>query len=202
MKKLLVSMMVIASAVFANAQTTTLTPGQKAPDFKLKNTDGKEVSLSDFPNAKGFIVVFTCNDCPYAKAYEQRIMDLNTKFAPQGYPVIAINPNDPAAVPGESFDKMKALAVSKKYSFPYLFDAGQTVTDAYGAKATPHTFVITKTPEGNIIKYTGAIDNDTENTDAGKTKYVEEVIASLVKNQTPAFTVTKAIGCTVKRKKA
>ena len=198
MKKL-ITVLMLASCFLAKAQTT-LIAGQTAPDFKLKNTDDKDVSFNDYPKAKGFIVVFTCNDCPYAKAYEKRIMDLSTKFTAAGYPVIAINPNDPDVVPGESFDKMKALAKTKHYGFPYLFDAGQTVTNAYGAKATPHTFVIQKTPKGNIIQYTGAIDNDTENTDIGKTKYVEDVITALMKNEKPPFTVTKAIGCSVKRK--
>jgi peroxiredoxin len=199
MKKLL-TLAFISIGFFANAQTVTLKPGQTAPDFSLKSTEGKKVSFSDYPDAKGYIVVFTCNDCPYAKAYESRIMDLDKKFSSAGYPVIAINPNDPDVVPGEAFDEMKALAKSKHYSFPYLFDAGQTVTDQYGAKATPHTFVIQKTKEGNIIKYTGAIDNDTEDENPAKIKYVEQVIASLMKNEAPAYTVTRAIGCTVKRK--
>jgi peroxiredoxin len=189
----------LACGFFANAQTT-LTPGQKAPDFKLKSTDNKEVSFANYPEAKGFILVFTCNDCPYAKAYEQRIIDLNAKYAPLGWPVLAINPNDPAAVPGESFDKMKALAKAKHYNFPYLFDNGQTVTDAYGAKATPHIFIISKTAGGNIIKYTGAIDNDTEDNNPEKIKYADAVITSLMSNKEPAYTVTKAIGCSVKRK--
>ena len=198
--KTLLTLIFAAGIFIANAQTTTLVAGQVAPDFKLRNVDGKAVSFSSYPNAKGFIVVFTCNTCPYAKAYEQRIMDLDKKYKPLGYPVIAINPNDPAAAPGDSYEKMQALAKEKKYSFSYLFDQGQTITDAYGAKATPHTFVVAKTNEGNIIQYTGAIDNDTEDSDASKIKYVEEVIASLMKNEKPPYTATKAIGCTVKRK--
>lgn len=190
--------MAIFSGLIASSQT--LTPGQKAPDFNLKNVDGKEVSFKNYPDAKGYIVVFTCNTCPYAKAYEKRIMALDKKYAPLGYPVIAINPNDPEASPADSYDKMQELAKSKNYSFPYLFDAGQVTTDAYGAKATPHIFLVAKTKEGNIVKYTGAVDNDTEDSDAGKTKYVEQVIAALMKNETPPFTVTRAIGCTVKRK--
>ncbi len=191
-------MIAIFSSLIASSQT--LTPGQKAPDFNLKNVDGKQVSFKNYPDAKGFIVVFTCNTCPYAKAYEKRIMALDKKYASLGYPVIAINPNDPEASPADSYDKMQELAKTKNYSFPYLFDAGQVTTDQYGAKATPHIFLIAKTDEGNIIKYTGAVDNDTEDSDPGKTKYVEQVITSLMKNETPPFTVTRAIGCTVKRK--
>jgi peroxiredoxin len=190
----------VFSILFAHAQTATLKAGQAAPDFKLKNVDGKEVSFASYPKAKGFIVVFTCNTCPYAVAYEQRIIELDKKFKPQGYPVIAINPNDPEASKADAYDKMQQLAKNKKYPFPYLFDQGQVVTDQYGAKHTPHLFIVSKTSKGNIVEYVGAIDNDPEGTKTEKTKYAEDVIASLKSNQKPAITETKEIGCTVKRK--
>jgi len=192
--------MLAFSAFLAQAQTATLKAGENAPDFKLKNVDGKEISFASFPKAKGFIVVFTCNTCPYAVAYEQRIIELDKKFKPQGYPVIAINPNDPEASKADSFDKMQQLAKDKKYPFPYLFDAGQRVTDQYGAKHTPHLFLVSKTAKGNTIEYVGAIDNDPEGTKTEKTKYVEDAIVSLKNNKKPAVTQTKEIGCTVKRK--
>lgn len=192
--------MLAFSAFLAQAQTATLKAGENAPDFKLKNVDGKEISFASFPKAKGFIVVFTCNTCPYAVAYEQRIIELDKKFKPQGYPVIAINPNDPEASKADSFDKMQQLAKDKKYPFPYLFDAGQKVTDQYGAKHTPHLFLVSKTAKGNTIEYVGAIDNDPEGTKTEKTKYVEDAIISLKNNKKPAVTQTKEIGCTVKRK--
>ena len=199
MKKL-ITLALIFSAFLTQAQAPTLKAGQPAPDFKLKNVDNKEISFASYPDAKGFIVVFTCNTCPYAKAYEQRIIDLDKKFKPQGYPVIAINPNDPEASKADTFDKMQDLAKEKKYAFPYLFDKGQIVTDQYGAKHTPHLFVVSKTSKGTVVEYTGAIDNDPEGTKTEKTKYVEDVIASLKSNQKPAITETKEIGCTVKRK--
>jgi len=201
MQKFITTVTVLVfSILFAHAQTATLKAGQTAPDFKLKNVDGKEVSFASYPKAKGFIVVFTCNTCPYAVAYEQRIIDLDKKFKPQGYPVIAINPNDPEASKADSFDKMQQLAKDKKYPFPYLFDQGQVVTDQYGAKHTPHLFIVSKTSKGNIVEYVGAIDNDPEGTKTEKIKYAEDVIASLKSNQKPAITETKEIGCTVKRK--
>lgn len=193
------TIMFILTALFLQAQTT-LKPGESAPDFKLKNVDNKEVSFSNYPDAKGFIVVFTCNTCPYAVGYEQRILDLDKKFKPQGYPVIAINPNDPEASQADTFDKMQELAKEKNYSFPYLFDQGQLVTDKYGAKRTPHLFIISKTKKGTVVEYTGAIDNDPEGNNENKIKYVEDVIAALKNNKKPALTVTKEIGCTVKRK--
>jgi peroxiredoxin len=200
MKKIILLVMLAFSAFLAQAQTATLKAGENAPDFKLKNVDGKEISFASFPKAKGFIVVFTCNTCPYAVAYEQRIIELDKKFKPQGYPVIAINPNDPEASKADSFDKMQQLAKDKKYPFPYLFDAGQKVTDQYGAKHTPHLFLVSKTAKGNTIEYVGAIDNDPEGTKTEKTKYVEDAIVSLKNNKKPAVTQTKEIGCTVKRK--
>jgi len=190
----------VFSILFAQAQTATLKAGQTAPEFKLKNVDGKEVSFASYPKAKGFIVVFTCNTCPYAVAYEKRIIELDKKFKPQGYPVIAINPNDPEASKADAYDKMQQLAKDKKYPFPYLFDQGQVVTDQYGAKHTPHLFIVSKSTKGNIVEYVGAIDNDPEGTKTEKTKYAEDVIAALKSNQKPAITETKEIGCTVKRK--
>lgn len=200
MKKIILLLALAFSAFIAQAQTATLKAGDTAPDFKLKNVNNKEVSFASFPKAKGFIVVFTCNTCPYAVGYEQRIIDLDKKFSSQGYPVIAINPNDPEASKADAFDKMQDLAKSKKYPFPYLFDAGQKVTDAYGAKHTPHIFIVSKTSKGNIIEYVGAIDNDPEGTKAEKIKYAEDAIAALKSNQKPAVTQTKEIGCSVKRK--
>ncbi|MFH6967671.1 thioredoxin family protein [Flavobacterium sp. FlaQc-28] len=200
MKKIILLLMLAFSAFLAQAQTATLKAGDTAPDFKLKNVDNKEVSFASFPKAKGYIVVFTCNTCPYAVGYEQRIIDLDKKFKPQGYPVIAINPNDPEASKADTFDKMQDLAKEKKYPFPYLLDPGQKITDEYGAKRTPHIFIVSKTAKGNVVEYVGAIDNDPEGTKADKVKYAEDVIAALKSNQKPAVTQTKEIGCTVKRK--
>ncbi|HRI21798.1 MAG TPA: thioredoxin family protein [Panacibacter sp.] len=183
------------------AQVTTISPGEIAPDIKLLSVSGKMVSFDDYPAAKGFIVIFTCNTCPYSKAYEQRVMALNNKYVSLGFPVIAINPNDPESSPGDSFEKMKERAFSKKYTFPYLYDEGQFITTAYGAKNTPHVFVINKTTQGNTIVYTGAIDNDTPDTNPAKIKYVEDAISALIENKTPAVIATKAIGCRIVWKK-
>lgn len=184
------------------SQSPTLTPGQTAPDFALMNVDNNTVSFKDYSSAKGFILVFTCNTCPYSKAYEGRINELNAKYASKGFPVVAINPNSASASPGDSFEKMKEHAKTAKFSFPYLYDKDQSVTKAYGARNTPHVFVVLKTTLGNVIEYTGAIDNDTQNTSPGKTLFVDEAVNALLKNDKPARTVTKAIGCSVKWRKA
>lgn len=187
--------------LFATAQPQTLTPGQHAPEFKLRNIDNRAVSFSDYPDAKGFILVFTCNTCPYSKAYEQRIIALNKKFAGLGFPVIAINPNDPESSPGDRFQKMQERAKAQKYTFPYLYDEGQTTTALYGPRSTPHVFIITKTVQGFSIAYAGAIDNDLQNTSTDKRNYADEAVTALLNGKTPAITATKAIGCRISWKK-
>ena len=192
--------LLLACHVVANAQITTITPGSKAPFFELKNVTGKNVSFESFNSAKGYIVIFTCNTCPVAKAYEQRIIDLNTKYAPLGFPVIAINPNDPSISSGDSYEKMVERAKEKGYAFPYLYDADQKVTNAYGAKSTPHIFLVKRTDQEKTIVYTGAIDNDPENEKQDKTRYLEQAIDAVTGEKAPEVAVTKAIGCTVRRK--
>jgi peroxiredoxin len=184
----------------SNAQITTITPGQSAPDFSLKNVDNKFVGFKDYSSAKGFIVVFTCNTCPVAKAYEQRIIALDKKYASLGFPVIAINPNDPSVSPGDGFAQMQERAKDKQYPFPYLYDESQKITNLYGARNTPHVFLVKKTAAGPIVEYSGAIDNDPEESKSNRTRFLEQAIDALLHDQKPPVTVTKAIGCTVKRK--
>jgi peroxiredoxin len=187
--------------LFANAQFQTRMPGQPAPDFKLRNVTNQFVSFADYPDAKGFILIFTCNTCPYSKAYEQRMLALNKKFAPRGYPVIAINPNDPETSPGDRFKKMQERAKAKNYTFPYLYDEGQVITALYGPRSTPHIFVVQKTAEGNRVAYSGAIDNDLQNTSADKINYVDDAVTALLLGKAPEVTTTKAIGCRISWKK-
>src|SRR5580704_4829110 len=123
MKKLLsITAMLLVVFAATSFAPTGYSVGDKATDFKLKNIDGKMVSLSDFKDAKGFIVIFTCNHCPFAKAYEDRIIALDAKYKAKGYPVIAINPNDPVAVAEDNFETMQQRAKAKNYGFPYLVD--------------------------------------------------------------------------------
>ena len=172
--------------------------GDKAADFKLKNIDGKMVSLADNKAAKGYIVVFTCNTCPFAKAYESRIVDLNAKYAPLGYPVVAINPNDPAVAPGDSYAAMQ----TKKYAFPYLVDATQQVARTYGATRTPHLYVLTRKGNDFVVSYIGAIDDNSEDATLVKTKYVENAMTEIMAGKPASTNSTKAIGCTIKWKQA
>lgn len=202
MKNLLVLMLVAVASMGFRLADGGYKPGDTATDFKLKNVDGKTVSLANYKAAKGFIVVFTCNHCPYAKAYESRIMALDKQYAAQGYPVIAISPNDPIGEPDDSYENMQKLAAQKGYTFPYLIDETQDITRAYGAKATPHVYVLQKTASGNVVKYIGAIDDDTQNAKTDKVKYVENAVDALIAGKQPEVTTTKAIGCGIKWKKA
>lgn len=176
--------------------------GDKVADFKLKNVDGKQLSLADNKTAKGYIVVFTCNTCPFAQAYEQRIIDLNTKYAPQGYPVVAINPNDPATVAGDSYAAMQKRAKEMKYAFPYLQDETQQVAHQYGATRTPELFVLTRQGNDFVVRYIGAIDDNSEDAKLVKTKYLENAMTDIVAGKPAAVSSTKAVGCTIKWKKA
>ena len=176
--------------------------GDTVADFSLKNVDGKMVSLSDYKSAKGVIVIFDCNTCPYSKAYNSRIIDLNKKYASSGFPVITINPNDPAQSAGDSFERMVQQAREKGYTFPYLVDESQEVSRAFGATNTPHVFIVRR--EGSAFKlvYIGAIDDSARDQSAIKRKYVEETVDALLEGKPVPSTRTKAIGCTIKWKNA
>lgn len=172
--------------------------GDSATDFNLKNVDNNTVSLSDYTDAKGFIVIFTCNHCPFAKAYEDRIIALNDKYASLGYPVIAINPNDPIAEPIDNFEGMQQRAKEKGFTFPYLVDEGQQIYPQYGATKTPHVFVLNKEDGKNIVRYIGAIDDNYAKPDEVNNKYVEAAVDALLTNKPIAQTTTVAIGCGIK----
>lgn len=198
---LFITACLLLSAGFIHAQGYKV--GDLARDFSLKNVDGKFVSMKNYgDDVNGFIITFTCNHCPYSKAYEDRIMMLDKKFAALGYPVIAINPNDPSDYPEDSFDNMVKRAKEKNYTFPYLVDETQEIAKAYGATRTPHMYVVQKTAKGLEVVYIGAIDDNTENPDAAKNRYVEAAIDALIKGQKPVVNFTKAIGCTIKWKKS
>ncbi len=175
--------------------------GDEATDFSLKSVDDQTYSLKQFEESKGFIVIFTCNHCPYAKAYEDRIIALDAKYKPLGYPVIAINPNAPVTQPEDSFDLMKERAAEKGFTFPYLMDEGQKIYPQYGATKTPHVFILQKENDKNIVKYIGAIDNNHEDANDVSEKYVEDAVDALLAGNDIEVKETKAIGCTIKVQK-
>ena len=176
--------------------------GDVVSDFSLKNVDNKNVSLAQYSAAKGFIVVFTCNTCPFAMKYESRVEELNKQFSLKGYPVIAISSNDAQAKPGDSFEEMKKKAKEEGFTFPYLYDESQTVAKQFGATNTPHVYVVSKESGKLVVKYIGAIDNNADDASKADKKYVADAINSLLEGKAPAVTATKAIGCGIKWKKA
>lgn len=186
-----------------NAALKTAGPGYKvgdqAADFKLKGTDGNMHSLAGIADAKGYILTFTCNTCPYAVMYEDRLIELHKKYAPMGYPVVAINPNDPEVKPGDSFEKMKTRVDEKSFPFLYLFDDGQKVYPQYGATKTPHVFLLNKE---RTVSYIGAIDDNAQDASAVEKRYLENAIDALMNGKMPDPDFTKAIGCSIKVKKS
>ncbi|WP_318344183.1 thioredoxin family protein [Flagellimonas baculiformis] len=169
--------------------------GDIAADFTLKNVDGKMVSLSDYANAKGFLVIFTCNTCPYAKAYEDRIIALDKKYKSQGVPVIAINPNTKS---GDGFAEMQERAREKGFAYPYLHDEGQKVYPQYGATKTPHVFLLEKTQKGNVVRYIGAIDDNYQDASQVDEKFVENAVDAMLAGKEIDPSSTKAIGWGIK----
>jgi len=176
--------------------------GDKVGDFKLKNIDESMVSLADIKGARGYIVVFTCNHCPFSKKYEERIIALDKKYKSLGYPVVAINPNDAAQHASDDFDGMKKRAKEKGFTFPYLHDETQAVATTYGAKSTPHVYILQRDAMGATkVKYIGAIDDNSDDASAVKEKYVENAVDNLLANKPVSPETTKAIGCSIKWKK-
>lgn len=190
------------------AQTVALTTdglqiGEKAPDFKLPNIDGKMYSLADVKDAngkqpKGYIVTFTCNTCPFAVKYEDRLIELHNKMSAKGYPLVAIQPNDPQIQAGDSMEAMKTRAKEKQFPFLYLMDEGQTVYPQYGARRTPEIYLL---DNERVLRYHGAVDDNAQNPSAVNVNYVEKAIAALESGAQPDPAEVKAIGCSIKAKK-
>ena len=169
--------------------------GDVADDFNLKNVDGTMFSLANIKDAKGVIVVFTCNECPFAKMYEDRLIALHNTYAPQGYPVVAINPNVSENNERESFEAMQKRAKEKAFPYVYLADEEHAVFPKFGAVRTPHVFLLDKDRK---VQYIGTIDDNARSAEAVKVKYVEAAIQALENGKLPDPNFTKAIGCPVK----
>ena len=177
---------------------TGYTIGDKATDFKLKDVNGNMVSMSDYKDAKGFVVIFTCNTCPFAVASEDRIIALDKKYKALGYPVIAINPNDPEVQPDDTYELMQAKAKDKGFTFPYLYDQDDKVYKTYGATKTPHVYLLKKEKGEHIVKYIGAIDDNVRKASAVKNTYLANAIDALLTGKVIEVKETKAIGCSIK----
>lgn len=166
-------------------------------DFKLKNTDGSFVSLSDYPNAKGFIIIFTCNHCPFAKLYPPRLNNLNNKYKPLGVPLIAISSTDTLMYEEDTYSNMVIKANDEHFNFPYLFDEIQEVAKNFKAQKTPHAFVIWKENNQWVVKYNGAIDNNGMEPEKVTESYVANAVHELLANKPVKTSETKSIGCQI-----
>lgn len=186
----------------SNAQTNT--SGYKVndavADFSLKNIDGTMKSLRNYQDGKGIIVIFTCNHCPFSVAYEDRIIALHNKFASKGFPVLAINPNDEVAYPIDSYENMIERAKDKGFPFAYVRDESQEIARRFGAMKTPHVFLLRKAGDQFVVSYIGAIDDNTNEPELVKTRYVENAIEAILKGEEVKPDFTKAVGCSIKWK--
>jgi peroxiredoxin len=194
----------VAIVTRAEENPATLTIGSLAPDFNLPGVDGRNWALKDFAQAKVLVVVFTCNHCPTAQYYEERLKELVTDYRDKGVALVAISPNDPKSVRldelgwadlSDSFEEMKLRAQDRQFNFPYLYDGDtETISRAYGPVATPHAFVF---DAGRKLRYVGAID-DSERPQHVKVRHVRNAIDALLAGQEPPVKQTKVVGCSVK----
>jgi peroxiredoxin len=180
------------------AQPASYKIGDVVANFSLKNTDGNVVSLNDYSSKKGVIIIFTSNHCPFAKAYEDRIIALNNKFSPQAFPVVALNPSDPSVHQDDSLEKMKERSAGKGYNFPYLVDHAQRVSRLFGASRTPVAYVLLKSGAGFTLQYVGMIDDNPQDPAGASKFYVDQAVTNLLNGKPVVTTMTKPVGCVVK----
>lgn len=172
------------------------TPPQEIPNFSLLNVDNRMVALTDYPDAKGFVVIFTCNHCPFAKLYAQRLNDLNTKYQALGVPLLAVNSMDTLVYEEETFEGMQAYVRNYELNFPYLYDAQQAVGKALGAAHTPQAFVIWKESDHWQIRYKGAIDDNGEEPEKA-TPFIAQALDELLAGKPVSMPETESFGCRI-----
>lgn len=187
----------LAGATYAAETGGELAIGAKGPDFNLKGTDGAMHSMSSVKGPKGTAVVFTCNECPYSKGYEDRLIELAKTFAPQGIGFVAINANDPKIVPGDGFDQMVKRSKEKNLPYPYVVDDTQQVAMAYGARVTPHVFLL---DAQGVLAYRGRVDDSLKSEEV-KSRDFKAALEALVSGKPVPVAETKAFGCGVKYSK-
>lgn len=175
---------------------STYSLGDKIEDFSLKNIDATMVSLADFEDVDGYVIIFTCNHCPYAKAYEDRMIELHNTYGKQ-YPIVAISPNDSIQYPSDSYSAMQLRAKEKNFPFVYLLDESQDLAKRFDAKKTPHVYLL---DDKMTIQYIGAIDDNWQDENSVSKTYLADAIEALQDNKTPEPAITKAIGCSIKWK--
>ena len=196
-RRSVVLLCVAALCLAAPARAGELEIGAKGPDFSLPGVDGKTYSLQT-ADAKVVIVIFTCNHCPVAKAYQDRIIQIQKDYADKGVQIVAINANDATKYEGDSFENMKKRAKEKNFNFPYLQDEPQETARAYGAKVTPHVFLL---DQKRVLKYRGRIDDNWQKPGQVKARDLRAAVAAVLAQKPVPNPVTKQVGCGIKWKK-
>ncbi len=163
--------------------------------FALKGTDEKVHRPELYTGAKALGVIFSCNHCPYAQAWEGRLIEIQRDYAGRSVQFLLINSNDPAKYPDDSFQNMQHRAKSQQYPFPYLFDETQDVARQYGATRTPEIFLF---DERRVLRYHGAPDDNYEDPGAVRQPYLRNAIEALLAGKVPPMAETKPVGCTIK----
>ena len=166
-----------------------------AATVKMKNVDGKPASIRDVAGQKGTLVVFTCNHCPYAKAWEKRVAELANRGSQQGIGAILINPNDPTTYPEDGFAEMQARARSLDLRVPYVVDDTSDVARAFGASVTPEAFLFAA--DGKLA-YHGTIDDNRADPDRVTAPYLRDALAAVAAGRAPKTKATKSLGCSIK----
>ena len=177
------------------ADSSTIKQDAIVQPFLLKSVSGEFVGMSTYPEAKGMIVVFTCNHCPFAKLYPERMNELHRKYSAKGIPLLAISSTDTVLFEEDGFAEMQKISQQQGFVFPYLFDAEQTVVQDFGAQKTPHAFVLARSEEGWKIVYSGSIDDNGADPSAVKHKYVEDAVMAVLKHKKVKVAHTSSIGC-------
>ena len=174
-----------------------LKPGDKAVPFELPGVDDKRHTLENHADKEAVAVVFTCNHCPYARAWEDRLIRIQADYAPRGAQLVAINANDAKKYPDDSFSRMKEHSEDKGFHFPYLYDESQEIARAYGAERTPEIFLFDK---ASILRYHGTVDDNFDDPAAVRSHYFRDALEALLEGRNPLTTETVPVGCTIKWK--
>lgn len=165
---------------------------------KMKNVDGKTLSIAEIAGKAGTLVVFTCNHCPFAKGWEQRIAGLGNGYAKRGVGVVLVNANDPTAYEEDGYGEMQARAKKLALEVPYVVDATSEVARAFGASVTPEAFLFDR--RGKLV-YHGAIDDNHKDPSKVEKRYLEEALEAVVSGKGPSTSESKSIGCGIKFRK-
>ena len=191
----LASFALVLAAPLVQAESLALGATAPLADTRMKNVDGKEFSIASVKGKNGTLVVFSCNACPWAKAWESRIVELGNAYSKKGVGVIVVNSNDPEVVADDGYDAMVARAKERKMAFPYVVDATSDLARAFGATRTPEAYLFDKS--GKLV-YHGAIDDNAKEPAKVSARYLKDALDAVLAGKDVAVAETKAMGCSIK----